>query len=393
MGIKNGAPTIISHIRHGLYHKNAKNYNIYVDGELMRYRGMIEENLSKNNAEEAIAITSFDFLKRTIKNIEEMMGCRAQIVKVYMDGARVANKETNRPRIHHNVALIRRLFKLYCGMNAYDVMELSKGESELQMYLRRDTNAELNVFLTNDSDMISICYGHTPHIESENQFTPTEHTIFTDRMYAVSIDDCNQNYPKNVVVRDSCVWVNCGRDVMAIGFDFISERLLFSPKIFRTLIAFCKTDFTDGLYSESMIGAIMLADDDSKAFVNTLHDINEIGAVLQVLGLKYGGQIKRNTNNKQATFDAGNISKAVAMYIQYIETGYMPDAEMPRNDMALACRHYLYAMRNQDDCFTLKALQCWAASVDLAETIKNMRMHLGTFVPKVLLDRKRKFAT
>lgn len=388
MGIKNGAPIIIKHLRRGLYFKDAQVYNIYVDGELMRYRGMIEANLCKNNAEEAIAITSFDYLKSTINKIHELMGRRSRYIKVMMDGARVANKETNRAKVNHDVHLIRRLFKHYCSVENYSVLELHHGESELQMYLQRDQTSELNIFLTNDSDMISICYGHTPVLNEK--FDSLEDSVLHNRCYAEAIDDCNLSYPKNIKVLDSCMWINCGRSVEAIGFDFIADRLVFEPKIFRTFIACCKTDFTEGLFCDSMVDGIMKASDADKKFINTLSDINEIAAALQLIGLRNNGLIKRDSFKPNAKFKPDDISRAILMYIQYIETGYMPCDTMPRNDMSLACRHYLYAMRQQDDCFVLKSLRTWAKSIDIKEAISNMNECLGSFVPKERILKRKK---
>lgn len=394
MGIKNGAPNIIYRIRRGLYHKKAKNFNIYVDGELMRYKGMIDENLSKTNAEEAIACSSFQYLKRMVNSIEDLLGGRAKFVKVFMDGARVNNKETKRSEFHFDACLIRTLFKRLCALQHYSVDDLQYGESELQMYLTRDKSKELNVFLTSDSDMISICYGHTPTVEfiddPERKFNSQTDTVMPIQTILQTINDGNFIYPSNMKITDSCMWVNCNREGLAIGFDFIIDRMIYEPKIFRTFIAFCQTDFTENLFPESMIDGILMADCEDKRYVNTLSNANDIAAILQVLGLRGGGQIKRDRKSLLSKFDSDAIEKAAAMYIEYIETGFMPNEKMPRIDMSLASRHYLYAMRQQDDCFTLKSLQLWAKSCSLSEAIDNMHLYLGTLVRKNLNVKKRK---
>ncbi|ATY70194.1 polh/gran [Tomelloso virus] len=388
MGIKNGAPNIIANIRCGLYNTGAQKYKINVDGELMRYKGMIELNLCKNNAEEAIAATSFDYMKKLIDNIELLRGYRACEVIVFMDGARVANKESNRADFKYDVGLIRLTFKLICSEYGYTVNELQHGESELQMYLQRDKSVELNVFLTNDSDMISICYGHTPTIKFQDSLDENLKSIIEAQNFdsiTTSIEDRNYTYDLSKVesLLDSCVWINCGKkQVTAIGFDFIETRLYYSVSAFRTFIAFCGTDFTSCLLTDSMVSTVLLSEKQDIEFINTLKSAHEIAACLLVLGLRGNGTIKRfSEESKTQTFAMDEISKTIKMYLNYIGTGKMLNCTIARPCMSLACRHYLYAMRDKSTCFVKNAMVKWAKSTTLSEAIEQLRQNLGTYNP------------
>lgn len=399
MGIR-GAPNILTYFKRGLYHKHAKRYAISVDGELMRYKGMIESNCCKHNAEEAIAASSVDYLRNKIDNIEKLIGRRAEYIIVYMDGIRVNNKVTNRPDFAFDANLIRTVFKVLCLERGYRIHELEHGESELQMYLRRDQNLELNVFLTNDSDMLSICYGHKSKIsEIEFDFTTDfvpqqNHTLgaATDGIF-----DGNYIYPDTIKVLDSCVWINSGRAaVTAIGFDGCEDRLCYNQKVFRSFVAFCGTDFTSSLLTDSMINGVMSAEHEDREYINTLENINEIGASILLLGIRAGGSIKRATSANVANqFCANGIAKSVSMYIDYISSGVMGIDKIPHQNMSVVCREYLYAMKNQDDTFVKKALIMWAQKTKLPEAIENLRKYLGTYGTSVQLknNARKRIAT
>lgn len=395
MGIKNGAADIITVLRRGVYNKKAQNYKIIIDGELMRYKGMIEANLTKHNAEEAIAATSFDYMTRLIDQIEGFIGRRSVEVVVFMDGSRVFNKESGRADFKFDAGLIRRVFKTICYEYGYSVNELVHGESELQMYLLRDKTMNLNVFLTNDSDMLSICYGHAPtlkYLETQPTTLSTEECLASviDRQndgpvsnLAPEIIDLNQIYNlSRVDVLDSCVWINSGKTITAVGFDFMESRMCFNTDTFRTFIAFCGTDFTSNLLTTSMVSGILLAEKEDIEYLNSLEDINEIAAGLVMLGVRVGGSIKRfDAQSKIADFNPGVIAESVQKYLDYIGTGKMTNSGMTRSNMGLATRHYLYAMKGQDSCFIKKSLATWARTNTLREAIDNLRMYLGSFDP------------
>jgi hypothetical protein len=384
MGLKNGGPTILRYIQRGLYNKDAKVYKICVDGEYMRYKGMIEDNLSKHNAEEMIASTSFEYMRTVVQNIECMMRQRAAEVLVYMDGARVANKETCRSEFLYNAEQIRGIFKALCAESDYNVQSLDYGESELQMYIQRDKTVNLNIFVTNDSDMISILYGHKPTILDDDAYTVLQDdTVSFDGTVITSkcrFYDYNNRYgPKDDVV-DSCMWLNTGREFTAIGFDFIEDRLIYTPSVFRTFVAFCGTDFTNALLTESLIPGVLTAKDEDKKYLNTLSgDVNLIGALLLMLGIRDGGTIKRVDPHDKIPFSARSISDSITTYVNYITTGEMDTSIVcSRPNMSTACREYLFALREGATSFVKKELATWAQRVTLQEAAENFKTFLGT---------------
>ncbi|AYP97918.1 PolH/gran [Mauternbach virus] len=396
MGIKNGAPEIIPFLKNGVYNRNASSYKVMVDGELMRYKGMIATNLTKHDVEHAIAVTSYDYLSNSIQDISRSIGRIPEEIIVYMDGSRVANKETNRADFRFDAQLIRTIFTSICAEHNYKVIELPHGESELQMYLQRDRTSPLNVFLTNDSDMISICYGHKPSSKT-SQFTlmdEKEHYVRRNELKAKKITDNNIEYINSNDIVDSCVWVNCTRGEMTlIGFDFVDGRFLYSQESFRVFISLCGTDFTPSLLTTSMVNGILTAKNCDKHYINSLTDINQISACFQMLGIRSGGTIKRYAPttkdcNKTFTMQPGNspnsynpneIVQAINMYRDYISFGTMPNVIIPRPNMSIICRHYLYAMRGQDSNFVKKNLLTWATNTSLKDAVENLIKYHGTY--------------
>lgn len=381
MGILNGSRIMIN-FKTGLYKFDPENYNIYVDGELIRYKGMIEENLSKHDAEEAIALASFQYLTRLIKSIELLLKRRANQVTVYLDGSRVTNKVVNRPEFKFDAGLIRRIFAIFCTENNMKIINLNHGESELQMYLKRDKNIDLNVFVTNDSDMLSICYGHTSTIDGVVCENIEKYTIekIVDNLRCCAIEDDNFRYLPGLHVKDSCLWINCGKKIVAYGFDNTKINISYKPHIFRTFVALCGTDFTPSMLTETLINGVMKACKKDIEYINCLDDINEIAACLLVIGIKGGGTIKRKEDYSKATFNYTEIPTMVNMYIDYISTGRMSEDLIPRPQMSYACRHYLYAMKGQDDNFTKKALYIWSCGVELKYLISAFKKYIGTYI-------------
>nr|AKH40342.1 putative polh/gran [Kallithea virus] len=400
MGIKTGASSILTAIKSGIYNRRPDSYKLYVDGELMRYKGMVESNLTRRDAEEVIGRTSYNYLNNFMVTIIGLLGRIPTEILVFMDGERVANKETCRGDIPYDATLIRNVFKSCCINHGLTVVELPQGESELQMYLQRDCNSPLNVFLTNDSDMISICYGHKPTSKTNkfNYMSKEAHIQRLQDLQKKHVDDTNLEYTNNLDILDSCLWINCGRsDTTAIGFDFIAERIIYTKESFRTFIALCGTDFTGNLLTNSMINGVLTADKEDREYINTLTDINQIAACFQVLGLRIGGMIKRYTcvttnNARQAmvynaetgvrnldTYRPSDLAIAIDMYRNYIAKGVMSEMRIPRPDMAIVSRHYIYAMRCQESSFVKKDLMFWAKSIDLNEAVENFKKYHGTF--------------
>lgn len=339
----------------------------------MRYKGMVTENLSRHDAEEAIAHTSMTYLMRILSTIEQYFGGKPESIFVYLDGARVTNKVVNRPEFKFDASLIRQTFATFCRDYGMHIRQLDYGESELQMYLQRDTKSNLNVFVTDDSDMMAICYGHCPSISFEANLEPC-------KPQDIELDDANFLYDHEQTdeIQDSCLWLRCRRRLLAIGLDNCHESIGYSPFVFRTFAALCGTDFTPPLFTESMVRGIMSADTDDRQFVNTLGTkVNLIVGALIIIAVRNLGTIKRKEQSDDLLCDFDAIPTLVGMYVDYVTTGVMSSDPIPRPCMSHACRQYIYLMKNRmDRVYTKSALRTWATNITLAEACENLERQL-----------------
>lgn len=344
MGIKNGSK-FYELFQYGLYNKHPKNCNIYVDGEYIRHKGKTLDNTSLPNPEENIARSSFDYLNN-IKNIIEQFTKRIitpDKIFVYMDGKRIINKVTRSKDNRFDDSIIRETFIRLCAQYGFTVCRLVDGEAELQMYLTRDKNTDLNIFVTSDSDLFSICYDHIPYIEQNGKTIENQQNFFLKENLKISknntnetVKDLNYEYPSDVNVKDSCVWVSCRsikqncdlprkKEIDLIGFDGAKYRIGIETFQFRVFVALCGTDFTDHLFSLSMIEHIIEVIKTNAEFIdflNSLNDVYEISAAFLYIGVKMGGSCIRNTSKKFTT-DFKNFEVILKTYINYIETGKM----------------------------------------------------------------------
>lgn len=323
MGLRYGAQKLIENLRRGLYNRRVQHYQIYVDGELMRYKGMVASNMACHNACEAIATTGFDYMMSLIECIQDLFPCRADGVIVYMDGQhRVKNKVVRVSSQPFDVDIIRNIFKGKCLMNGMEIVELLEGESELQMYLQRDRSNDLNIFITSDSDMIAITYGHEPI-----SVKPYEELTFETEEINGRIADVNETY-SNTSVNDSCLWVNCSYCTAAIGCDYNENRLRLKRRHFLVFIGMCGTDYTDSLLTESMIAAILKAPDKEIDVINGLVEIEKIVFGLVYIGIKYGGTLKHVNPKRGGSESLDVYISNLQQYSTYIETGVMMDSDM-----------------------------------------------------------------
>jgi hypothetical protein len=415
MGIAVGTSHILNSFRKGVYkRKFIKSYNIYVDGELIRYKGMISDNLTKHDAEEAIAKTSYDYLINLIKLIRNHFNMSPNSVIVYLDGRRVTNKVVDRSDFKFDAGLIRAVFEMYCKDNGMDVKKLEVGDSELFMYINRDRSVDLNVFVTNDSDMISICYGHKPinydckeKLEISYDTTTTITTTTTtpivvkampglyaqhEQQQQRAIIDDNFVYSERNDVQDSCLWINCGKDIVAYGMDNTIDRLRLNAKQFRTFVALCGTDFTPSMFTETMVGSVMNCccrgnDQDliELDILNSITDINIITAGLLKISVKYGGTLKRD-DQKCYPHDHDileDMKILIETYITYMSEGLAETSIVFRPSMAYVSRLYLYAMIDSGAPKLTKAyLQAWSNATP-------MKVALDRFLNNVSDTNKR----
>lgn len=356
MGLRYGAQKLLEKLRRGVYRNDdsVQRYNIYVDGELMRYKGMVSSNMARHNACEAIATTGFDYMMSLVRHIESRMPLPATKVIVYMDGQqRVRNKVVRVHTHQFDVDMIRNIFKGKCLLNDIEIVELVEGESELQMYLQRDRLSDLNIFVTSDSDMISITYGHEP--STELAFDDLRLREGDEGNDGGRIVDLNANYvmesSSSPPVRDSCLWVNCSYHTVAIGCDYSVQRLRLHRSKFLVFVGMCGTDFTDNVLTETMIAGVLKASDHEIDYINErLLDVDVIVCALVYLGVKYGGTLKpmKRIDGGEKKADGGGFNTYISniqQYMAYIETGVMMDRDMESVNTATMSRHDIFSDR------------------------------------------------
>lgn len=407
MGILNRG-IIADRFNNGLYKRtNCDTSNLYIDGELIRFKGMTDHNKTQRNAEEAIARDGVKYLKSRISIIETYFGKTFDRIIVFMDGKRVHNKETRVYDMDVDVGLIRCIFKEACERERYHVEQLAFGEGELQMYLQRDKLSNRNVFLTKDSDMLSILYGHKPNYRTAVTVAPKQYTSMD---YETNIIDLNDDYAADVEVYDSCVWIECdsGSSPMKIyGFDDTTNRLKFSKLVFRTFCAMCGTDFTDPLLTTSMVnGFFTCIKDEELEMVNhyemdLLEDctnvddsaVNETvmkNRVFQIVmlillsGFRNRGTMKQMKKKYETgtlkNFDdlKTDLYHVIRIYYVYISLGVMLPMEVPRlknvahnyiKTMVHICRDGELA--NYKNPTVASSIYNWANNVTLQECLVN----------------------
>lgn len=265
MGIGGGSQ-IIQLMPKGLYNRNRLvSTNLYVDGELVRYKGQYESNMVARCPEEAIAKASFLYLCSRTAMLATHFGKTFTNKIVYMDGSRVQNKIERIHQSNVNDYDTRKFFKQMCLVNNYKVVQLDVGESELQMYIQRDKRTSLNVFLTRDSDMLSILYSHKPSIINKRDNTPcVDFTTTSFDKSTATVEDRNDSYNNGEwTITDSCVWAICDiqktvsnismiTPITMIGFDYSEQRVGFNTLVWRSYCVLCGTDFTSPLFTDTM---------------------------------------------------------------------------------------------------------------------------------------------
>ena len=342
MGLKAGQTKILEILSTGLYNRNARNYSIYVDGDIIRYKGMTSSNIMSHNACEAIANTAFEYMMSVLLNIETMFSFKPKEIIVYMKRY-VQSLPTTSTQIRtmNDIRLIRDIFKGKCILNNFKIYD---DETTVNLYHKRDRTNCLNIFVTSDSIMIPLTYNHqaiknstddlktTTKIDDDDDDTvsnplvtgtipkifkiaamrrigekisskniiksvssttaPTTMTTTTETEKNI-IENRNNFYTEECEILDSCLWINnTNLSISAIGCDFNAEKMRYNHLAFLTFCSMCGTAFTPNILTESMIASILKASDTDVAFVNTLTDVKLLIYAFIYLGVKNGGILR-----------------------------------------------------------------------------------------------------
>lgn len=378
MGITNGAEIVSKFAERGHYNRYARTYKIYVDGELISYKGYNSVSTVQANAEDAIAGGSIEYLSRLVDKINRYLPGKLIGVNIFMDGCiRVGNKRVKRTCMNADIHLVRRYFKEACKKHEYNLIELDEGEAELEMYLQRDKTSDLNIFVTEDSDMLSICYGHMPDFLKDRNDVCIEVPLNFDNPNVI---DHNCVYAMSSDVRDSCVWVKQREGVLImIAFDEKMLMIGYNVTSFRVFAALCGTDFTESFLTKSMAKALLRVSVEEKKKVNELTDIREIAATLMYLGTRYYGHWKINVA-KASLFDSNlsHFSYSVYRYIIYVSTGKM--FETKHLDLNVPAIVYELLQRTYDEGLTFnpQMYRRWCTMHDIPHILKNFRESFGS---------------
>lgn len=386
MGILNGN-AIVGRFTEGLYNRTPERYEVYVDGELMRYKGMTSDNLTRHDAEHAIASSSFAYLCRLIRQLEEHLDKTADRVTVYMDGKRVTNKITHTTDFQFDASLIRTLFIRLCVEAGMSVNHLEHGESELQMHMNHNQDIPLTVYITCDTDLISILYGHKPKVNEQpvefRKYTSDDKTQtgIADCPYIIINDrpnkfqDSNLIYAKdaNYKITDSIVWLNCVKDTIVMyGMDNTMANVPLNPLVFRIFAALCGTDFTPQAFPTSYINAILKISKDDAESINALTDHFDIFAALLLVGYKNGGTLKQKKKPTYTTIGREVIDAMLRYYIDYVTTGVMTDNAIPQPPMPWLTRYVIWCAMNGRNFKTKRAQVKYMAQSQLGDLLRNV---------------------
>lgn len=390
MGILNGN-VIVGTFKRGLYNRTPQSYEVYVDGELMRYKGMTSDNLSRHDAEHGVANSSFMYLCRLINQLEAHLGKKPYQVTVYMDGKRVTNKLSHVTDFQLDASLIRNLFIRLCIEAGMFVNHLEYGESELQMHMKHNCERPLTVYITCDTDLMSILYGHKPLIDGKRvdfRRCSTNNDDDDDQATQVNLGECpyimindkhdifqdsNLIYGEGVEVKDSIVWLNCVKDVIIMyGMDNTLANNHLSPVAFRSFMALCGTDFTPPAFPTSLINALLKINRHDADIINSLTDYFDIFAALIIVGYKNGGSLKQKKKPASTNISRELVVMMLKYYIDYVSTGIMTDASIPQPPMPWLTRYIVWCAKSGRVFKTKRAQVEYMTKTSINELLHNV---------------------
>lgn len=328
-----------------------------------------------------------------------------------MNGKRPDNKTIRTYNSSLDDHETRNYFKHMCADNGYRIVQLEAGENELQMYKTCEMHSSLNVFLTRDSDMLSILYGHRPSIVFRHD-TNRPYTNFTTDSTPVTnqsnIVDTNDTYDTLLDCRifDSCAWAICDlykngirTNITMLGFDFSAERFGYNTLVWRAYCALCGTDFTRAQLTTSMLtSAIQNMRAEERDLINTRNDELETHQLLEIvvaffLAASRSGSLKKATRPLDVNVDSfykwtEKLTTTIRLYYTYITCGVMPHKEIPQIDDPYNCfMNIMYACRGKrTQAFEKKALKQGSQRVNLDTCLENLRHYCtaSSIVPSTI---------
>lgn len=152
-----------------------KRINLYIDAMINLFAGVTAGNVALDNCSAIISNIAIDGIDKIIKKIKRMTNVNKIII--YFDGKRPASKNTTSESRRNNMKLPYQDYKntknqLIEACNVFvenydaQIESLDIGEAEVEMFLNRNPKIP-SVFVTRDTDMISLCYNYQKKHEND----------------------------------------------------------------------------------------------------------------------------------------------------------------------------------------------------------------------------------
>lgn len=167
MGISH-IKTIHQQLSCSLNKLEGKKINLYIDAMINLFVGVTESNIALDNCPFVISNIALDSIATIIKKFKKI--ANVDKIIIYFDGRRPFSKNTTSEIRRNNMKLPYQDYKntkkqlieasnIFVEKYGAQIEALDVGEAEVEMFLHRDPQTP-SVFVTRDSDMISLCYNY-----------------------------------------------------------------------------------------------------------------------------------------------------------------------------------------------------------------------------------------
>jgi len=385
----------ISSLKQGLYNSKPNNYRVYIDGSFFWHKGDIKIYKTQNDVEHLMASVAYNYILNILKLVYlHFNNLHPLNVYIYMDGERIENKrQRTESTTTYKKSLLVDIFVNLCQKNIPNckIEQLLVGESELQMYKNRDISSDVNLFITGDTDMVSIMYGHRSKCTNFNlSDIQTNH-----HLYGEGIVDLNFTYPYALLqcngVSDSCVWLKDIKDNRQfIGFDFSEDIINIPKRLFRIYIALCGTDFTNKMLTESMsLNFMNIKKHDLEHFQHLLDNNNNNNNLCDIVyGIIYVcckmgkftlPKLKKDQNVDNSYFSIQDMENKIKIYLDYIESGIMTKSIInDNNNNSIVCHKIVKSMTEMMSAPIIQSRSVlqWCNNNNFSTAIENVKKNI-----------------
>lgn len=395
-----GSGIMMEKLKYGLFNHNPCNYAIHIDGNIMlrksygitnpglsyrprvypRHRLFSEERCDK-------------FAKDAFLYIEEMVAAIEAMFHPKRAHTKIIHFEPPRADLPE-YGFFRKLdtfFKLHLVCESEWMIERDSWEDMVNVYNHRNKSYDLNIFVTNNKDMMMVTYNHIPRVDCSSTNTHLiewgeDHLCVVKKDLPLSvaqqpiikhqIHNFNYGYDSGLTVSDSCLWINPSWETFAIGCDYNKNHLGFSRIAFRIFGAICGTFMTQTMLSESMIRGILNLRGIDLALLNEQTEILPIVALLLVIGLRHKGIVKAmDGSDLVMLLEIKCWLKHMNRYMEYLETGVIyfdSTSKKCKNNMLKLTVCILRTMDFKGSIYKKSEVKKWCKSLDLREALSKL---------------------